>query len=274
MGFIVSFNISTPVSASASFPLMYIGATCLPAIAENSDESFSLEIASGETAVLADVSISDDTGIIGTAPAAVNIVIPGEVIEKSGIQYHRPPLEQITSYMDYDEGYWMQDSTFVAWYNSVPANPLYCQQLDSSNPSLLLYNNIHGTKIRFTDVLGGQTYSNGVVQCHLTGTYIFNSTVNGTTNLVNHLAAINTNSTGSITNWMGFTRRYFEIWLNQGSSGLHAPFSSISIANTMYTITRNTENIGKVWTLFSLKRMLDYDPAFSTLCMMMAPGDF
>lgn len=74
---------------------------------------------------------------------------------------------QATIYRDGDEGYRVSNGLMEI---NNPEKPAYVQQLDpnASVPHItLLYNNFYGTKDRFTDTLGGQTYADTILVDHL-----------------------------------------------------------------------------------------------------------
>jgi len=100
-----------------------------------------------------------------------NVVIGNtESSGASGIAYKRPTLTgQITSYRTGDDGWHLANGTYDY---TPPSNPVSYAQLDTTDPSpfiTLISNNAFGNKNRFTDELGTQIYSAGLVIDHLTG---------------------------------------------------------------------------------------------------------
>lgn len=106
--------------------------------------------------------------------------VQAPAIVPAGIAYQRPKLTgEITSWIDGDDGYHFLAGT----YDYVPpTNPVYMAELDydSADPIVTLKNpNAFGTLYRFTDIAGGQTFTNVYyIIDHLTGLGWYNSTVN------------------------------------------------------------------------------------------------
>lgn len=87
------------------------------------------------------------------------------VNSKSGIAYQRPQLTgQTTSYRTGDDGWHLANGTYDY---TPPTNPVYMAEL--SDFTTLKNNNVFGNTNRFTDELGGQTYTNDYVIDHYTG---------------------------------------------------------------------------------------------------------
>ena len=114
------------------------GGACADASVQNSDASYSSTVASGNLLTLPDITITDSDGTPNTVPAVQNFTctpIPvGATLMKTG---------QTTSYRTGDDG-----------------------DLESGRATsftVLASNNPFGNTNRFTDELGGTTYTNNIV---------------------------------------------------------------------------------------------------------------
>jgi hypothetical protein len=115
-----------------------------------------------------DVPVEYENGTpVGSIISGV-VQVPNPIVP-SGIAYQRPYSTGLQQPFRNGDDWWVKQNRPAP---SNPTNPLYIQELDFTAINYftsLIYNNIHGNKDRFTDRLGGQTYSVRIVQDHLTG---------------------------------------------------------------------------------------------------------
>jgi hypothetical protein len=139
------------------------GGTCADASVQNSDLSYDTTVASGDTLTLPDVTITDSDGTPITVPAVQDFTctpIPvGATLMKTG---------QTTSYRTGDDGD-LEAGRAISFTTLAKRNPF-------------------GNNNRFTDELGGQTYTDNIV--------IDWSTYDGATVLGYKRTATNTTSGG------------------------------------------------------------------------------
>ena len=144
-------------------------AVAVDATYENSDQTFTQDIASGATFVASDVSHIDSDGTPTPTPAN-SVFTCTPTVAQSGIAYQRPTLTgQDISFTLHDDN--SQVSTGIKTYTP-PSNPTHIAQLDdqAATPfTILKNNNIHSDLNRYTDELGLQTYANDLVVDHYTG---------------------------------------------------------------------------------------------------------
>ena len=173
-----------------------IGGSCDDATVENSDVSYQVNVTSGDTLVLPDITHTQSDGTPTVTPAQTpfvcdtftDVVItdalnPSSPITKgsgetytctasvsgSGIAYQRPLMNQTVSYRTGDEAWRVANDPLVI--NSTPADVARLD-LTALDPWLTLGNlNIHGDNFRFTADDGTQTFvkNTTVIQDHLTG---------------------------------------------------------------------------------------------------------
>lgn len=114
---------------------------------------------------IADSTITKPDGTTVGLPATVALDVRNY---RSGIAYQFGESHwsgQSTSYRTGDEG----DLYGTSWFSyAPPVYPTHYARL-GANRTTLASNNIHGNTNRFTDRSGGQTYSDDIVQDHLTG---------------------------------------------------------------------------------------------------------
>ena len=130
---------------------------CVDATYENSDQSFTQDIASGATFVAPDVSHIDSDGTPTPTPANEVFTCTPAGAAPSGIFYKRALLTgQNISYSLYDDK-WQLDNGIYDYTR--PLNPLSIAEL--SDFFTLKDDNSFGNKDRFTDDVGGQIYGAG-----------------------------------------------------------------------------------------------------------------
>jgi len=134
---------------------------CVDATYENSDQTFTQDIASGATFVAPDVSHIDSDGTPTPTPAnSVFTCTPGAV--PSGIAYLKAAATgQDVSYALYDDGWQRSNGIYT---NTPPTNPIHLAELDDQDVNhffTLKNNNSFSNLDRFTDSEGGQIYGAG-----------------------------------------------------------------------------------------------------------------
>lgn len=114
------------------------GGACADASVQNSDLSYNTTVASGQTLSLPDITLTEGDETTSTKPAAVNLTCKpfpiGATLMKTG---------QTTSYRTGDDGD-LEAGRATSFTTLVKRNP---------------FSNLN----RFTDELGGQTYTNNIV---------------------------------------------------------------------------------------------------------------
>ena len=227
---------------------------CSDARVNNSDSSYDTTIASGATLALPDITVTDSNGSTFTAPAVTNVtctpaVAPiGALLTKSG---------QTTSYRTGDDG-----------------------DLEAGRATsfgVLLGNNPFGNDKRFTDELGGQTYTKNIVIDWSTydGTNVLGykrtqTQVNsgGWNNAIDACLAISIApyTTGwrlaNVNEWNSIMNRELSNPLN------YSPFSSFTFNNTAHTST-SYKPVPSVysWGINNLGNIFPKDKNESSSCL-------
>lgn len=124
---------------------------------ENSNASYSQNVAAEQTLVLPDIDFTDSDGTTTQIPSMEDVVCT-PAVTPSGIAYQRPvPTGSITSYRTGDDAYFFNlgQRDFIE-----PPYPLSYALLDSFiDWYTLKNNNVFGNKNRFTNDLGGSVYN-------------------------------------------------------------------------------------------------------------------
>lgn len=126
---------------------------CASANVSNSDDTYDVNVASGASLELPDITHTDSDGSPVVKPAQTPFV----ATQKSDIRYHRPSLTGET--IDYgarSDGWRQQNGGYD--FSSDPSSPASFAMLDPANRLLLLTNNSFGNKNRFTNDVGGSVY--------------------------------------------------------------------------------------------------------------------
>lgn len=183
------------------------------------------------TQAIADSTITKPDGTTVGLPATVALDVRDY---RSGIAYQFGGTHwsgQSTSYRTGDEG----DLYGTSWFSyAPPVYPTHYARL-GANRTTLAANNIHGNTDRFTDRSGGQTYSDDIVQDHLTGIewYRVLQTAATWNDAIDGAEAL---SVGGSTDWHLPPSRVIDIIANDaagaGNSSLN--FAPFSISNTNY----------------------------------------
>lgn len=183
------------------------------------------------TQAIADSTITKPDGTTVGLPATVALDVRDY---RSGIAYQFGGTHwsgQSTSYRTGDEG----DLYGASWFSyAPPVYPTHYARL-GANRTTLESNNIHGNTDRFTDRSGGQTYSDDIVQDHLTGiewyrvlqtAATWNDAIDGAESM----------SVGGNTDWHLPPSRVLDIIANDasGSTSGSLNFAPFSISNTNY----------------------------------------
>lgn len=140
---------------------------------ENSDDSYSASVKSNGSLILPDIDLLVQTeDLVSLASETIPSVkdktftiLNSTLYNALPIAYNWPqPTGQTTSYRTGDD----------AWYWTNVWQPLFASAIVGKRPQLanfttLISNNSFGNKNRFTDSVGGQTYSDNYVIDHYTG---------------------------------------------------------------------------------------------------------
>jgi hypothetical protein len=216
---------------------------CADATVENSTQSYQVNVASGGTLVLPDITHID--------PQGNNVVTPAQVVfdsttYASGIVYKRPTITgSKTSFYNYDDVWNLQNGVYDITYPTYPAS--YAQlDLASANPFItLLANNAFGTKDRFTDINGLQVYGDDYIIDHLTGLGWYNVMINNET-WEDALDNANASTQNGYSNWrVPNNEEWRSVMMEDFPSGTsamnYAPFNQ-SAQNRKWTSTTNSGN--------------------------------
>lgn len=183
------------------------------------------------TQAIADSTITKPDGTTVGLPATVALDVRDY---RSGIAYQFGGTHwsgQSTSYRTGDEG----GLYGASWFSyAPPVYPTHYARL-GANRTTLASNNIHGNTDRFTDRSGGQTYSDDIVQDHLTGiewyrvlqtAATWNDAIDGAESM----------SVGGNTDWHLPPSRVLDIIANDasGSTSGSLNFAPFSISNANY----------------------------------------
>jgi len=186
----------------------------------NSDDSYTASVASGGSLELPDVTISNsDASYSVTSPSVQNVSIPDENITLNGGAFLTKPSvkDQDIELVDTSDTPITPDSVVgnkivvdtSAGCSTLGAMPLQTGQITSyvtnddgnlqrgrlTDFNTLPYNNGFGNTNRFTDELGGQTFTNNIV--------IDWSTWDGGTDVLGFMASVNSDTSGS-NDWFGW----------------------------------------------------------------------
>lgn len=247
---------------------------CDPATVQNSDGSFTYEIASGDTYITPDINITVNGSGFLSIPSIKDqdIILKntfGDIITPAGVTnneiiieinpgtcsdlvYNRPPWSgQTVSYNNYDAGWHFANGS----YNYGEEKGIL-QRLDDSNSqmfSTLIYNNDFGNKNRFTDENGLQDYGNGIVIDHLTG-IMWSLSDNGTAETwFNSLTLAESSNLGGFNDWrIPTAKEYITILDFQNSNGglNYPPFNYNGNGVAVWTNESVTKNLAFAYVVY------------------------
>lgn len=151
-----------------------------------------------------------------------------------GIAYQDIPHFQTTVYRTGDEGYRVVNGLMD---QNNPAFPAYTQRLgwNSADPfNTLFYDNIFGTRDRFTDINGLQVYGDGIIVDHLSKR-MYNVITNSAINWEDTVDLVETSVVGGFSDWHLASRE--EILNVYNNTSTLFTIVGISVNNAMWTST-------------------------------------
>lgn len=211
--------------------------------AETTDTDLSLSISADLTVLTIQTDVLTDRYTNISFKATNSFVSSSSVIvanisdtqPKAGIAYPPKPFSgKTTTTYDYDEGYRYINGSFGPRNN--PTNPLYFQSLDLSggNETTLLHLNDFGNYDRFTDLTGGQTFTNDMYRDNYLNCLIYRAPQD---TLLNLLANVPTTVVDGISGWemANFPEVYTQL-INTPGTRFHTLGGQYE-ANTIYSGT-------------------------------------
>ena len=257
----------------------------------NSDNSYSVNVPSVQDVNLPDVTISNsDASYSVTSPSVQNVSIPDEDITLNGGAFLTKPSvkDQDIELVDTSDTPITPDSVVgnkivvdtSAVGSSLGAMPLQTGQTTSyasgddgdlqrgrlTDFNTLPYNNGFGTTERFTDELGGQTFTNNIV--------IDWSTWDGGTDVNGYILSINSDSNNTTQNWgtwmsgQPYTTDGFGDWYVVNVAEL-STLMNYELPSTLdgYPFNNPTSGDGRFWTSTT-------DPANSAVALFKERNGF
>jgi hypothetical protein len=126
---------------------------CPKVTVKNSDSTYSNKVSAGSILSLPDITVTTGDGDL-TYPSVVDINLSSYTSsDVVNVYYNRPPIQNITSYDTYDEG-WMYATNYDP-ESDLPSGAVLQVQDVSVSPDYLRYNNAFGHKFRLTGPNGG-----------------------------------------------------------------------------------------------------------------------
>jgi len=224
----------------------------------NSDDSYDVNVASGGDLELPDITVSNsDDSYSVSYPSVQDVELPDETINI--VDENGNPLDSITFPVYTDPN--IDISTYCPTPSSKGLLPLKSGQTTSyvtnddgdlqrgrlTDFNTLPYNNGFGNTNRFTDELGGQTFTNNII--------IDWSTWDGGTDVNGYILSINSDSNNTVQNWgtwmagQPYTTGGFGNWYVVNVSEL-STLMNYELTSTLdgYPFNNPTSTNGRFWT--------------------------
>jgi hypothetical protein len=168
----------------------------------NSDESFDQTIT--EDTELSDIIVGDSL----VSPSNINVAVDtfAKAVSVLGRGYSFVnPSDQNVSYNAGDD----KDAEDTVW---APGRVALKAKNSLASFFVLNNNNSFGNTDRFTDVAGGQTYTNGIIVDNYTGiSYFYSATIVAWTTYMDNATAL---SQGGFSDWLGSSKKVIETLIN------------------------------------------------------------
>jgi hypothetical protein len=222
----------------------------------NSDDSYDVNVVSGGDLELPDITVSNsDDSYSVTYPSVQDVELPDEtinIVDEDGnpldsitFPVYTDPNIDISSYCPPPKGLLPLKSGQTTSYATNDDGDLQRGRLVDFNT--LPYNNGFGTTDRFTDELGGQTFTNNIV--------IDWSTWDGGTDVNGYILSLNSDSNNTVQNWgtwmagQPYTTDGFGDWYVVNVSELNT-LMNYELSSTLdgYPFNNPTSSNGRFWT--------------------------